>query len=75
MRKTVYKSNGTNIRYYRLEIFQSLFGEYVVEREYGNRAYRAPTGIRRDIFSSLKSAEEFYVKMLRIRKNRGYKCD
>jgi len=75
MRNILYRNNGLNIRYYKLEMFLSLFGEYVIEREYGNIAYRAPTGRRKDIFISIDSAEKFYSKILTIRKKRGYKND
>lgn len=75
MRSMLYRNNGLNIRYYKLEMFLSLFGEYVVEREYGNVAYRTSTGRRKNTFISMKSAKEFYFKTLKIRKNRGYKND
>lgn len=75
MRNILYRNNGLNVRYYKLELFLSLFGEYVIEREYGNIAYRAPTGIRKNTFSSIESAEKFYFKILKIRESRGYKND
>lgn len=75
MRSVLYRHNGLNVRYYKLEMFLSLFGEYIVEREYGNVAYRTHTGKRKNIFSSIESAREFYFKTLETRKNRGYKND
>jgi len=75
MRSMLYRNSGLNVRYYKLEIFLSLFGEYIVEREYGNVAYRTPTGTRKNIFLSVESAKEFYFKTLKTRKNRGYKND
>lgn len=71
----LYRSNGLNIRYYKLELFLSLFGDYIVEREYGNIAYKAPTGERKNIFDSKDKAKEFYTKIMETRKKRGYKND
>jgi len=75
MRSILYRSSGINVRYYKLELFLSLFGEYIVEREYGNVIYRSPTGRRKNIFLSINSAKEFYFKTLKSKKHRGYKDD
>jgi predicted DNA-binding WGR domain protein len=75
MKSILYRNSGLNIRYYKLEMFLSLFGEYIVEREYGNVAYRAPTGVRKKIFFSIESAKEFYFKILKAKKAKGYSDD
>ncbi len=75
MRNILYRSSGHNIRYYKLEMFLSLFDEYVVQREYGNILYCAPTGIKKNIFDCKKSAKEFYCKILNLKKAKGYSND
>jgi len=72
MKETLFKSNRGNIRYYKIELFLSLFDDYIVEREYGNIRYKAPTGIRKNLFSSFKAAKDFYNSIIKKKKQRGY---
>ncbi|WP_187648726.1 WGR domain-containing protein [Nitrosophilus labii] len=62
-----------NIRYYRIELFLTLFGDYILEREYGNIRYKGPTGIRKNYFARFDEAIAQYDKIIKQKIRKGYK--
>jgi hypothetical protein len=48
------------VRYYRIGIFATLFGEFVLEREYGNIRNKRTTGYKRSVFKDLQEATEAF---------------
>lgn len=72
MRTKLYRRVGKHLRYYIVELYRSLFGEYVVERRYGNAANVAPTGVKRDIFKNYLAAKRFFFTIVRKKRKRGY---
>ena len=65
-------TNNGNIRYYNLEVFETLFGEYLLERIYGNIRYKAPTGVKKNYYTVITTAKEKYEFLLRQKMDRGY---
>lgn len=63
--------NG-KIRYYKLELLSTLFGDFIVEREYGNIMYKSPTGIKKSFFDNYNDAYEMFIKLLKRKEKRGY---
>jgi len=61
------------IRYNKLELFPTLFGDFVVEREYGNTYFKAPTGVKKDFFDSFDDAVAMFEKLLKQKQKKGYK--
>jgi len=60
-------------RYYELSLWKNLFGEYVVERIYGNCSYKTPTGMKKDVFDSYEKAIRFYNSIAARKNKKGYK--
>lgn len=69
---TRHTDKGT-VRYYKLELFSTLFGEFVVEREYGNAQFKAPTGVKKEFFDSFDDAAAMFESLLKQKKKRGYR--
>ena len=69
---TRHTDRGT-VRYYKLELSSTLFGEFVVEREYGNAYFKAPTGVKKDFFDSFDDAVAMFETLLKQKQKRGYK--
>jgi len=69
---TRHTDKGT-IRYYKLELFSTLFGEFVVERVYGNAQFKAPTGVKKEFFDSFDDAVAMFENLLKQKERRGYK--
>ena len=44
-------SVNKNERYYNISILANLFGDYIVERIFGNTRYSSPTGNLKSIYS------------------------
>lgn len=71
---TRHTDRGT-VRYYKLELFCTLFGEFVVERKYGNVHFKSPTGIKKDLFESYDDASVIFKQLLKQKqKKRVQKC-
>ena len=64
---------GRNTRYYKLFLSPTLFGDFLVEKEYGNIKYKAPTGIRKYYFLTLQEAKEYFKKTIKSKIKKGYK--
>jgi len=60
-------------RYYEISLWENLFGEYVVERIYGNCSYKTPTGMKKDFFDSYEKAIRFYNSIAARKNKKGYK--
>ena len=73
MRTTLYKEQNSNTRYYKVELYKTIFGEFVVEGVYGNIRYKSPTGKKRMYFYTLKEAKEFFLNKIKSKIKRGYK--
>jgi len=69
---TRYTLNGL-ARYYKILISPNLFGEFYVLREFGNIAYKNPTRVIEKTFTTQKEAEVFCIRLLRIKKRKGYR--
>lgn len=61
-----------NTRYYKINIAHTLFLEYCVERIYGNKTYKRPTGSVIKYFSDEKQAKAHIDKILKDKLKKGY---
>ncbi|TDA63623.1 WGR domain-containing protein [Sulfuricurvum sp. IAE1] len=59
-------------RYYRVELFATLFGEYVVEREYGATRNKSATGQKKTEYHSLEEARSAFMVVVGEKKKKGY---
>jgi predicted DNA-binding WGR domain protein len=60
------------VRYYRIGIFATLFGDFVLEREYGNVQNKKATGYKRVIFDNLQEAKKAFQMLLLLKQKKGY---
>ncbi len=72
MRCLLYRSSGKGIRYYKIELYSTLFGEYIVQRIYGNIKNRGATGSIRRYFKDFREGHRYYLKVLKQKQKRGY---
>ena len=61
------------IRYYSFKVYKTLFGEYILEREYGSIKNKRPTGIKREYFNTRSEALIICNKNIEVKLKRGYK--
>jgi len=73
MQKLLFRKVGSSIRYYKIVLQKSLFGEYLLERVYGNIANKAPTGKKIAVFDDYKKAKKIFEKIIRKKYKKGYK--
>jgi len=61
------------VRYYKIIMSINLLGEFYVLREFGNISYKKPTRVIEKTFASQREAKVFCMRLLRIKKRKGYK--
>ncbi|MDD5053584.1 MAG: WGR domain-containing protein [Sulfuricurvum sp.] len=59
-------------RYYRIDLTQNLFGEWIVLRRYGSKRFIKPTGEIMKIFQSREIAQSTIDKLVRLKMKKGY---
>jgi len=60
------------MRYYSLKVYKTLFGEFILEKEYGNVKNKAPTGVRRECYLTLQEALIARKKKIKEKMRKGY---
>ena len=73
LRKYLKRKVGENTRYYLIELYLNLFGEYILERTYGNIVHKKFTGKVIEFFDSEDSAINRMEKILREKERKGYR--
>jgi len=69
----LYREVNHRIRYYSFKVYKTLFGEYILEREYGSIKNKRPTGIKREYFNTRSEALIICNKNIEAKLKRGYK--
>ena len=59
-------------RYYRLLTYPTLFGEFLLIREFGSMKNKKPTGVIKEYFSSVLELENTLNKIYREKIKKGY---
>ena len=59
-------------RYYKLLVYQTLFGTFCVERIYGSVKNKKPTGRKREFFLQQDEAKKKYSLLLNSKIAKGY---
>jgi predicted DNA-binding WGR domain protein len=76
MIKSIVLKKDTEIgttRFYQIELLPTLFGEYLLQRVYGNTQNKKPTGIKRSFFNNIDQAKESFEVILNKKTKRGYR--
>jgi len=66
--------DSSHIRYYKIEISLTLFGEIIVERIYGNTAYRKCTGKITHFLDSIDEAHAHFKRIYSEKIKKGYRA-
>ena len=72
-RKYLERRVGKNTRYYLIELYLNLFGEYILERTYGNIVHKKFTGKVIEFFDSKDSAVKKMEKIVKEKERKGYR--
>lgn len=59
-------------RYYSLFIYETLFGDFCVERIFGAVVNKKPTGIVREFFSDETTAQAQFATIMKAKISKGY---
>lgn len=60
------------VRYYRIDLTQNLFGDWIVMRRYGSKRFIKPTGEIITTFPSRETAQSAIDNLVRLKKKKGY---
>lgn len=73
-KQKLYKIILQKERFYQVSIYKNLFGNYILERIYGNTSYSRPTGIVCQEFTVYILAYKEYMKIIKQKIAKGYKA-
>ena len=69
---TLYRVVNEKTRYYSLEILPTLFGEYMLIREFGGVKNKKPTRIIKEYFSYKEDGIKAFEKLVEEKVKKGY---
>ena len=69
---TLYREVNGRVRYYRIKIYLTLFGEYLLVREWGGVDKKNASGEKQSYFSTLKDIHDSIEKIIIFKKRKGY---
>jgi len=68
----LFKNSNERLYYYKINVYQTLFGEYLVQKEYGLKQNLKPTNIIKEYVSSKREALYRVVDIAVDKKELGY---
>jgi predicted DNA-binding WGR domain protein len=69
---TLYREVNKNIRYYTLKLYPTLFGEFLLIKEFGGVKNKKPTGIIKEYFSHIEECKNALDLLLYEKIKKGY---
>jgi predicted DNA-binding WGR domain protein len=60
------------MRYYNLDMYKTLFGDFCIERVYGSCSNMNPTGIKRNFYTDFETAKKDFLKLSADKTKKGY---
>ena len=60
------------MRYYLLELEETLFGEYLLEKVYGSMSNKKPTRVLKEYYDSWVEAKKKFDGIVKGKKKKGY---
>ena len=69
---TLYREVNSNIRYYKLLVYPTLFNEYLFIREYGGNKNKKPTRVIKKYFSEINETTIAIDAIINSKIKRGY---
>lgn len=61
------------MRYYLLKIEETLFGEYLLEKQYGSTSHKKPTRVLKEYYSSWIEAKNMFDLLVKVKRKKGYR--
>jgi hypothetical protein len=53
-------------------LYETLFGDFCIERIYGSLKNKKPTGLKKEFFESVSDAKARYFSIMKAKKSKGY---
>lgn len=72
---TLYREVGGRVRYYTLQYYPTLFGDWLLERAYGSLKNKKPTRVIKKYFSHFEEMEVFISRLIKSKVRKGYSKD
>lgn len=72
MKTMLIRRVNDRVRYYLVELFENLFGEWMVIRTYGSIKAQSPTRVIREYYKNANEAELSAKKIIRQKEHKGY---
>jgi len=69
---TLYREVNGKVRYYKIKTYLTLFGEYILIREWGSVDNKRATGQKQSYFSGLSNLNNAIKKIVDLKSKRGY---
>jgi len=70
---TLYREVNGRVRYYKISTYLTLFGEYLLIREWGGVENKKATGKKQSYFSSLSEVSSATQNIILQKSKKGYK--
>jgi predicted DNA-binding WGR domain protein len=72
---TLYRFVNEKKRYYALNIYPTLFGEYLLEKRYGSIKNVSPTRVVKEYYKTLSDALDGLNEKVKQKYKKGYWCE
>lgn len=69
---TLYREVKGRVRYYKITFYPTLFGEYLLVREWGGVGNKRATGEKKSYFSHFEDVMDSMKKIIRSKEKKGY---
>ena len=69
---TLYREVDGRVRYYKLRTYLTLFGEYLLIREWGGVDNKRATGQKQNYFATLNEVTNAVEKIIILKSKKGY---
>ena len=69
---TLYREVKGRVRYYSLALYPTLFGEYLLVREYGGVKNKRPTRVMKEYFPHIEDALQLLTRLTVDKLKKGY---
>ena len=69
---TLYREVNGRVRYYKIRAYLTLFGEYLLIREWGGVDNKKATGQKQSYFLDLASLEKTIIQLVTAKRKKGY---
>ena len=71
---TLYREVKGRVRYYKIALYPTFFGEYLLVREWGGVSNKRATGEKRSYFSHFEEVMDSMKKIIRSKEKKGYRA-